>query len=256
MKGEDVPKLHQVLAVMSGRKSQAEKVKTWVYHTFQAGASFIGMTRRYHPKDEEGEVFPPESKRVQNRVHELLNEAYAAWKEVIDSIATVDEGNTEARADIVIDGRVIVESVPATTLLYLEKQLKDMATLFEAIPVLDPSFDWVWTKEAECYRTPESETTKTQKVLKPLVKYEATPQHPAQVETFTVDEVIGHWKRIDYCGAIPLEHRNALVERARKLRDAVVMAREEANSIEAPKVEIAEAIFDYLGDVGNTAASV
>ena len=57
-------KLNQVIAVVSGQKSEAEKTLTEVYHAFQKGDLFTGLARTYTPKNaDDGDTKPPEGRR-------------------------------------------------------------------------------------------------------------------------------------------------------------------------------------------------
>jgi len=58
---------------------------------------------------------------------------------MFDIVATQDWANCQAVADVVVDDQVILAQVPFTHLLFLEKQLLDIQTLVEKLPVLDPA---------------------------------------------------------------------------------------------------------------------
>lgn len=243
-------KLNQIIAVANGQKGRTQKAITEVYHKLQKEALFTGISRKYRPKDEEGERLPPESKRVNFRVMEDgMQEVVVALTTLFDVVATQDAANCEASSSVAVDGKVIVAAVPVTTLLFLEKQLIDFHTLVEKLPTLDPANDWHPSQEADCWATEPHETTRTKKVPKAFVKSEATKEHPAQVDVFTEDVVVGYWETVNFSGAIPEKQKRAILERVRKLQDAVKSAREDANSMEIVQRKIAEPIFDYL--IGN-----
>jgi hypothetical protein len=85
-------------------------------------------------------------------------------------------------------------------------------------------------------------------VPKTHVKYEATKEHPAQVEMYMEDVWVGTWTIVKSSGAIPAATRNAMLERVRKLLDAVKAAREEANGIEVKPQKVGAAILGYVFD--------
>lgn len=240
-------KLNQVIAVLGGKKKAAAEALTVAYHKIQKGALFDGLSRTYQPKDEEGERFPPETKTVQVTVADLVREVRAALTEAVDLVATQDRANTQAVADVRVEGSVVLGKVPVTHLLYLEKQLTDLETFVGKLPTLDPSETWVADEASGYWATRPSETVKTKKVPKAFVRYEATKEHPAQVETFHEDVVTGHWKTVKFSGAIPVPERSAILDRVRQLREAVVKAREEANGMEVLPVSTeGKAIFDFV----------
>jgi hypothetical protein len=241
-----VTKLNQIVAIASGKKSRAEAGITAIHHKLQKAALLDGISRVYKPKDEEGERLPSESKHVQLRVSEVIAEAKGIWSGVINVIATQDNANQDAIGDIMVDGKLLVVSVPITHLLYLEKQLIDLHTFIEKLPVLDPAEQWVKSEEADCYATLPYETARTKKVPRNHVLADATKEHPAQVQMYMEDVLVGFWQTIKFSGAIPDADRRAMLVRVRKLQDAVKVAREQANSIEVNDYEVAEPLFDYV----------
>jgi hypothetical protein len=79
-------------------------------------------------------------------------------------------------------------------------------------------------------------------------KKPATDKHPAQVEFYHEDVAVGRWDKVKFSGAMPADRKQFLLDRVRQLRDAIKVAREEANSIEIKPVKIADAIFHFVFD--------
>lgn len=239
-------KLNQVIACVAGKKQNATKTITEAYHLIQKAPLFDGISRTYRPKTEEGDTLPAETKAIQVKVGTLVGAVKGVLAEMFDVVATQDVANTKARADVVVEGRVIVKDVPVTHLLFLEKQSNDLATFIGKLPVLDPSESWEYNEASDQWATAPSETARTKKVPKAFVKSPATVQHPAQVEMFTEDELAGYWKTVKFSGAIPAKERNDMLDRVRKLHEAIVKAREEANGIDAPTVKVGESVLGYV----------
>ncbi len=244
-------KLNQVIAVVAGKKKKAEATVTEIYHKIQKSTLFEGISRVYSPKDDDpsnpaGERLPKEEKLVQVKVNDLVKEASMAWTEMFDLIATQDSANRIATADVKIDGKAILKDVPVTHLLFLEKQITDVVTFIGKLPILDPSEAWNYNSSLDSYASSPSETTRTKKVPKAFVKYEATKEHPAQVDTFTEDILVGYWTTIKSSGAIPAKVKNDMLVRARKFLEAIVNAREEANSLEVTPVHEGKEVFDFI----------
>jgi hypothetical protein len=120
--------------------------------------------------------------------------------------------------------------VPATYLLLLERQLVDLRTFIDKLPVLDAAESWEFDPVQDCYATGAVETTKTRKVPRNHVKAEATKEHPAQVEVYYEDVTIGRWRTVKYSGALPASRVHELRDRVEHLQEAVKFAREEANA--------------------------
>jgi hypothetical protein len=240
------PKLNQVIAVAAGRKADVAKGVTELYHTLQKESLFDGISRTYKPRAEDGESLPAESKHVQKRSRDLIKEATDVWTELFDVTLTQDRGNCQARADVVVDGKTILREVPVTTLLFLEKQLHDVATFVGKLPVPDPAALWEYDQRQDCLATTPTQTVRTKKVPKAFVKYEATKEHPAQVEVFHEDVIVGDWTTILYTGRISAREKNEILVRLRKLQDAVKVARETANAIEIEPQKMGEAVFQCI----------
>lgn len=241
-----MPKLNQIIAISAGKKSLAHKTITDAYQSLQKTGQLEGISRAYKPKDDDGEQFPAEKKLVQLKVGDAVHSVRDALTELFDVVATQDQANCQAKADIVVDGSTVLRAVPVTTLLFLEKQLVDIHTFVEKLPTLDPGESWNYSPDVDHYASEPYQTTKTKKVLKNHVKAEATKEHPAQVETYTEDVIVGYWTTIKFSGAIPARERNEVLERVRKLQEAVKTAREEANGMEVKPVKIASAVLQYV----------
>ena len=203
LKGDIVPKLNQIIAVEKGVKSKAFADLSEAHHAVQKTGPLAGLSRAYQPKDEEGEQLPAESTRVQIKSEDILREVAGTLTRLFDVTATKDWTNCVARADVVVDGRTIAAGVPVTYLLFLEKQLVDMHTFVKKLPVLDAAESWIRDDSTDSWRTEAVRTNRTKKVPRNHVKAEATEKHPAQVETYMEDVVVGYWKTLKFSGALP-----------------------------------------------------
>jgi hypothetical protein len=242
-------KLHQIVALVKTKKGQAESGFTKLYFMLQKVDLLGGLARKYEPIDDADIDRPPsESKRIQLRVSEAIDQAKEALGSLIDLVSTQDNANTLAFADVVVDGNVLLSHVPATHLLFLEHKLEDLHTFVGKLPTLDPSEAWHEDDQEGCYATEPSKTVRTKKIPHNNVKYEATDKHPAQVETWMEDKPVGYWSTTKFSGAIPDADKRAMIVRIRKLQDAVKTARCEANCIEVKDVKVADKLFGYIFD--------
>ena len=148
-----------------------------------------------------------------------------------------------------VDGETIAENVPATALLGLETKLKELRRTYEAIPNLQPGVKWEAHLEKEnifVAANPEVKT-RTEKVMEPVVLYEATDKHPAQVKEASKDIVIGTFTIDRESGMISSARKSALLGRIDKLIRAVKKARMEANGEEVvEKISIGKALHDFI----------
>lgn len=242
-----MPKLNQVNAVLTARKNEAEKVVTELYKLIQKEALFVGRERTYRPLDEvNGQKLPPESQRVQQHADDLVRQARDKWTELWNLVLTQDTGNQSAKADIVVDGRVILAAVPVTTLLFLDKQVNDLETFVSKLPTPDPAEEWTHDPNSGLLRGRATESLRTSKEPTVIVKYDATKEHPAQTELFTKDVPVGTWTQIVYSGCIPADRKNAILARVHKLQDAIKAAKEQANLLEVERQKAGEPILGFV----------
>jgi len=240
-------KLHEILAIEKGLKQRTYSRIDEMQKVLPKVDFFNGHYRKWLPLTEDSEVFPPENKKVQFYAREILNEYVTLRQEVFDVEMTKDLTNATARADIIVDGETIAAEVPATTLLFLEKELTDLRTFVQTLPILDAAEEWMADGNHEfLYRTNPEKTHRTKKVEKPLVLYDATKEHPAQTKTVTEDVIIGHWETTKVTGAIPVADKLTYWKRVNKLLDAVKEARERANSATCIEGKLGKAIFQYV----------
>ncbi len=241
-----MPKLNQIIAIEKGVKRSADKKVMKAEKSFARKELLHGISRTYQPRDDDGEVLPAESKLVQVRVSEGLSSVSEALTELFDITLTKDRANQSACADVVIDGEVLVKDAPVSFLLFLEKQLGDMLGFVRALPTLDPGEKWDFDPNTDAYTTEVVRTTRTKKVPRNHVKAEATEHHPAQVEVYYEDIVVGHWNTIKFSGAVPATRVQEIARRIELLQRAVKFAREEANSMEVEQYKVGERVLDYL----------
>jgi hypothetical protein len=238
--------LNQIVALEKGVKSRAYADFTAAHQQLQKAPLLSGISRTYKPKDEEGEQLPPESTRVQVRVSDVMTDVERALTRLFDVTLTKDVANCAAKASVVVDGTTIAAEVPVTYLLFLEKQLADLLTFVTKLPVLDAAEVWSYDEASDAFATAPTQTTRSKKVPRNHVKAEATDKHPAQVEMYFEDVLVGNWTTVKFSGALPQARVNELKARVVKLAEAVKVAREAANSTQVTDQKIGERIFGYL----------
>lgn len=239
-------KLNQIIAVEKGVKSQALRDLTDAHQLLQKLTMLSGISRTYRPRDEEGEQLPPESTKVQVKAHDVIRRTTDVLTRLFDVTATKDWANTQAKADVVVDGEVLLSQAPATYLLFLEKQLVDIGTFVRKLPVLDAAETWTYDTSADSWATEPAQTIRTKKIPRNHVKAEATEHHPAQVEVYYEDVTVGYWRTVKFSGALPAQRVNELLERVEKLQQAVKFAREEANNMEVTDQKVGEKLLKYI----------
>lgn len=241
-------KLHQLIAVEKTVQKTGEDAFTRAYQAAQKPEPFTGIIRTYQPLADDGFVFPGESKKVLATSENLLSSAQSALEQLFDHVASKDNANRFATADIVVNGVTLATAVSVPTLLWLEKRLVSIREFLLKLPTLDPAESWTLDEANGVWRSETYKTVKQNKVTKFRVPAggEATKEHKAQIVQYQEDEIEGTWSTVKLSGAMPANRRNALIHRTDELAKAVKVAREEANSIEVTPVSIGNSLLNYM----------
>lgn len=239
-------KLNQIIAVEQGVKAKATREHTELYRLLDKPVLLTGIARTYQPKDEEGDKLPSESTLVQVNVEDVLAGTADALTRLFDVTLTKEVANAKATANVTVDGVDILSDVPVTYLLFLEKKLVDLYTFISHVPVLDPAQAWSKDESTGVFVSAPVETVRSKKIPKNWVRAEATKEHPAQVDIFHEDVIVGVWTKRDFSGAVPATRKAELLSRVEKLQTAVKFARESANNTEVEDAKAGEKVFTYL----------
>ncbi len=239
-------KLCQILAVEKGAKRAAEEALTDAHNRGLKPALLAGIRRTHQRVNDDDPDLPSESTRVQVKVDQVLEDVGLKLARLFDVVAIKDWTNCFAKADIVVGDTVLVPNVPVTYLLFLEKALVNLDTFVRKLPVLDPTEEWDFDPNLGVWATPAVRTSRTKKVPRNHVKAEATDKHPAQVELYYEDAIVGYWQTVKYSGALPQARVNQMLSRIRVLAAAVKMAREQANTTDVDNQAVGKAILDYV----------
>lgn len=239
-------KLNEIVAVANGKKSASEAALKSAYHVIQKEEMFTGVRRNYRALDESGEKLPSESKAVPLTIEKVVGDFSRVWTNMIDVVLTQETGNTVAKADVVINDTVILADMPVTTLIFLEKKLVDIHTFVSKLPELCTSENWARDENLGVWQSSESVTHRTKKAQKPIVLYDATPEHPAQTQLIAEDQLVGYWHTTKLSGCASPAVKASILARINALKEAVIRARERANSTEVDNVEAGAKLFKYI----------
>jgi hypothetical protein len=242
-----VAKLNQILAIEKGIKSGVYSSISTLDKQFQKPELFVGFSRTYQSNADDGDKLPPESKKVQAIVADMLKQVVKETSTMLNVTARKDWTNCVAKAPVMVDGVELIEAAPVSYLLFLEKQLNDLHTMIGRMPIMDTGEDWVLDENTGLSKTPIVQTHRTKKTQRPIVLYEATDKHPAQTQLIQEDVVEGYWSAVKFSGAMQRPARMAMLERIEKLQQAVKQAREAANiADEVPTPDVGALLFAYI----------
>lgn len=243
-------KLHELLAAESTVKAQADKVRADLSNTFDKKRHLFGeKIVTFVPNTEGAAPVTEEQSDLQSTVRTELRWISDLWAKAVDAAYQIAESNMAARADVVLDnGTVLLKNMPATALLELEKRAGEIHALVTTIPTLDPAkgFKPDSDKGQGIFKAREVTKTRTKKTIRPIVKYEATKEHPAQVDLINEDLPIGTIREQEWSGLITPAEKADMLTRAEELRRALKTARSRANEATAATDKVASKLFSYV----------
>lgn len=248
------PKLHELLAVEKTKTSAANKLIEDTVSKFKKDTFFQGSIKTLKMLSESPENFAIEDslkeiKELPTTVPETLSYLFDYWADAEDVVFAKNITNQRAVADLMYKGEVLVPNVPVDELLGLEVRLETLRRMFEHMPTLDASKEWELKdsgRDGEYKAVNLEVTSKTEKVMTPVVMYEATDKHAAQVEKVTVDKVVGTFSRIQTSGAASSKQKASIMSIVDELLVQVKQARMRANSVEASTDKIGKTITNLL----------
>ncbi len=238
--------LSQIIAVEKDTKDKAIAKLNHARGILSNRGLLSGLSRTYTPYEDVGEKLPDESTRVQYTVKGVLNDVQGQLIDLFDIEATKEYANCAAKADIVVDGSVLIKDAPATYILFLEKQLAELLSFVKSIPTLDTSEEWEFDSNQGYYKTEAVFTNRSKKDKKSKVVFEGNQHHPPQFLVWDEDVPVGKWKTVKFSGMLPAPELAALIARVERLQKAVKFAREEANRHEVKQQHVADAVLHYL----------
>jgi hypothetical protein len=245
-------KLHELLAVENNLRGQAEATRKDLINTFE---------KKKHHFSEALVTFKSNKEGVPDKVESQLSLQTTVRKELAwigeKLIAATDIGyqidiaNTIAKADVLLeDGTAIISGVPATSLLQLEKRLKEVQEIVTAIPTLDPAkgFEPDTDRGEGIYRARDVEKPRTEKQFEYVVMVSPTKEHPAQVKELMADRPIGTILTQEWSSLLTTAEKGEMLDRVESLLRAVKKARSRANEqeVNVKTNKIAGVLLDYV----------
>ncbi len=242
--------LHALLAVEGDLEGAHKKILEETKVTFTKKSDhFMGQYRKLEMFVDDGIKYPEQYKKLDTTVQKKLDYMMTTEIRYFDALLAKESTNQEAKADLIVDGKTIATDLPATFLLGMENRLKHLRAVYDVIPTLQPGITWE-LDEAQgegVYKIkyPE-EKLKTETIIEPIVLYEATKEHPAQIKEVSKTHNVGKYVTIHWSGMISPAEKSVLLERIDKLIRAFKQARQRANTTEVKQREIGKILFSYI----------
>jgi hypothetical protein len=249
-------KLHELLAVDGNLTNQANKTRGEVIASFDKKKHLFAERRvTFKPDNEEDKPITESQSDIQETVHNQVDFVSKITAKALDVSYQIDIANTLAKADVVTeDGSVLLTNIPATSLLQLEKRLKEMRDFAASVPTLDPAQgfqpdpDRSSSAASPIYKAREVNKTRTRKVQEPLILAPATDKHPAQVQLITVDKPVGTILEQEWSSLITPATKSSILDRCDILLRAVKKARAKANEqeVDVEKLKVGQKLMNYM----------
>lgn len=230
--------LHQILAVEeSVNKTYAEALREAADSFSKKEHLFKGLLVSTRPLEEGTDghqaVFEDTERTdvaetVPSKLTFLMRHATKAFNVYAQKEAT----NQLARADLVVNGEVLVKDCPATFLLGLEARLRSLRATLESIKTTDQSKGWVATDQPNVFQCRPVTTRLTKKVMRHKVVIEPTEHQAGQFTQYTEDIPVGEKTTTHFSGLISPKEKSDLLARLDVLLRAAKKARQKANTQE------------------------
>lgn len=248
--------LHQMLALQGPKKELMRQSLAATTNACTDVSKLTGHAVSYVPfaeddKDQPSDVLK-ESSRVQLTTVAAIRALIADISPSLDVILTVEVGNAQAKAPIMVDGVSIIMDAggkpvefPVSFLLELEKLFKDLIARVSKFQSLSETFDWSFDSGTGLWKAPPIQTLRRKKKFVNHEKAAATEHHPAQVEVFSEDVPVGTITRLISSGALSQQQHKKLLAQIEKVYTAVIAARHQANAIQVQQQHAAEKLLQF-----------
>ena len=243
---------HQLLAVLQPLSEKARLIMGETITTFTKRIEqFDGMVRTYAPQNEGDEQLPAESKEIVTTVAEKLLYSATDIVAAIDAVVSKEETNSsgDVKAELTI-GETKFGEFSGTSLLALEKHLKEIRQMYLAIPTLDPVHRFKPDEQAGLgfFATDPKDVNRSIKVATPVIVVPATDKFQAKGELVPRDKFVGVYSTTLKSGRMRSGDKAILLRRIDQLITAVKQARAKANQADHKMIEIGDSIFDFIHD--------
>jgi hypothetical protein len=253
-----VGRLFEIIAVEGDAQSRAVKLIQETKTVFSNKENlFKGKQRTLQlfdrPSEKLVEIEALEAKdttyiKVESTVPDSLNYLGCILADYWDLMYQKEASNQVAKADIVMDGNVLLANVPLTFLLCMESRLRDLRVVFDSIPTLSPGIEWTpdTAYGKHIYQSPLVKNVKTREDTEYRVVVQATDKFPAQVQAIKGQFNIGQYSDKDWSGLISSAEKANLLLTFDKLIAAVKTARQRANDTDANKDKVGDILLTAL----------
>lgn len=232
---KEKPQLHELLAVETSKNKVFNDILAEARDTFsKKDHLFKGHLTTNTPLVENIEGSAPflestEETQVSETIESKLDYVFKHFTQTFNVYAQKEKANQEAKADVTINGEVLIKDAPATMLLGLESKLNKIREMIVAIKTTDNTRAWTITNNKGIWQSTPEERGITKKVPRQKVVFQPTEHQPGQYESYVEDVIVGKKVVIHYTGLISSAEKAKILDRVDTLAAACKRARQRAN---------------------------
>jgi hypothetical protein len=238
-------KLYETLALEPDLENKAKEARRTIARLFGNVEAFTKRIETYTVLLESEPPLQSKETAMAYTVEGLLADFQKEHADFTDISLTKEATNVATSADLIING-VKLATLPATALLNLENRLREIRDLYHDIPTIDPSGVWVFDDNMGLLKSGPYDKLRTKKVMKTLVKYEATKEHPAQTEVYTEDVPSYNVSETVWNSKLTIADKTDRLARIDKLLQETKAARLRANDVEVNRVRLADKLYNFI----------
>lgn len=194
---------------------------------------------------------PNEYKAVALEVKAQLAEDAALTATALDWALTQDVANCSAKADVIVNGEVLLRDVPISHLLHLKTVFSEYkAVILTNLPILDPTKDWGEARDPvkKLWRAKPEKTPAVVKRDEPVLLHPGNEKFKPEAVLAPREKRIGEWENVIWSGAVSEVEKRAYLARCDELISALKEAIAVANHTPAQKQAEGAKLFAYLLD--------
>lgn len=242
--------LHEILAVEDNLSRNAQTIKDKTLSNFSKPGLFTGLIKEHQPVNESTPKQNTAFKNVGSTIFEQLDFLADNISGYYDAKLSKAVSNQTANADLVVNGQVLLEKVPATFLLEMEKELNTLVNILNTIPTRDPAVAWVPYDDDPREGIFRNQFVREAEITVKSVDYKVIDlplEKKNQVKEINLTKIVGKYLNTDLSGAASSKDKAMMLSRLQNLIRCVKKARTRANQTELKtKHGAGKKLLDYV----------
>lgn len=242
-------KMHELLAAESNVTGVYNAMTEETFNVLGKADHFTRtVTAKTYFNEEDTKLNETTTKDITTTVSDRLGYFFGRpFQNMIDTALQKDATNQVAKANLIVEGKTLLEDVPATALLNWETKFDALRKMLLKIPTLQPGLVWVEDENENLWKTDEPVVSfQTKKTMVPVELSPATEKHPAQVDKIFEDIPVARIEKTTWSGMWTSKQKADALARLDTLLVAIKKARQRANRTDVVKVRAGKILADFI----------